>query len=68
MIYTFRGFTYVVNKKYALSRRITVEKKIYGKPEIKISSILCDIITQSQIEDYTEPEEWNGPSLPMADN
>ena len=45
-----------------------MEKKIYGEPEIKISRILCDIITQSQIEDYTETEEWNGPDLPMSDN
>ena len=45
-----------------------MEKKIYDEPEIKISSIMCDIITQSQVEDYTEGEEWNGPSLPMSDN
>ena len=45
-----------------------MEKKIYGEPEIKISSVLCDIITQSQIEDYTETEEWGGPSLPMSDD
>ena len=45
-----------------------MEKKIYGEPEIRISRILSDIITQSQIEDYTEGEEWNGPDLPMSDN
>ena len=45
-----------------------MEKKIYGEPEIKISSVLCDIITESQIEDYTETEEWIGPGLPMSDN
>ena len=55
-------------KKYIFQRRKTVEKKIYGEPEIKISSVLCDIITESQIEDYTETEEWIGPGLPMSDN
>ena len=45
-----------------------MEKKIYGEPEIKISCIMCDIITQSRVEDYTEGEEWNGPNLPMSDN
>ena len=36
-----------------------MEKKIYGEPEIKISSIVCDIITQSYVED----EEWTGPEV-----
>lgn len=36
-----------------------MQKKIYGEPEIKISTIVCDIITDSYVED----EEWNGPEI-----
>lgn len=41
-----------------------MEKKIYEQPEIKISSIVCDIITQSYVED----EEWNGPGVDFNGN
>ncbi len=43
-----------------------MEKKIYGEPEVKISRIVCDIITQSQIGDYVETEEWPGPNVPVG--
>ena len=41
-----------------------MEKKIYYQPEIKVSSIVCDIITQSYVED----EEWTGPNVNVNGN
>ncbi len=41
-----------------------MEKKIYGQPEIKVSRIVCDIITQSYVED----EEWIGPGVKADGN
>ena len=41
-----------------------MEKKIYGAPEVKISEVKCDVITQS----YYETDEWFGPSIEEDDN
>ena len=66
--YTHFGILRMLDIKIHNKGEQTVKKKIYGEPEIKISCVLCDIITQSRVEDYNETEEWDGPGLPMGDN